>query len=91
MRRTGFWFRVLLLTALAGCKTTSFEQILTDGRTIRVKDTRFLTTTTAKITAEINPTNGVMTISVQASSRGDAAMAEAVAEGTAKGLAKGLK
>lgn len=51
-----------------------------------MRDTRFLTTTTAKITAVINPTNGVMTISVQASSRGDAAMAEAVAKGVAQGM-----
>lgn len=80
-----------LLLASSGCKTTSFEQVLDGGRTIRVRDTRFFTVTTAKITATINPTNGVMVITVQANSRGDAAMFEAGMEGAVKGAVAAAK
>lgn len=74
-----------------GCKITSFQQTLGDGRTIRASDFRLFTVTTAEIQCTMNPTSGIVVLKVKAASRADVDALAAVAAGVAKGTAEGLK
>lgn len=74
-----------------GCKTTTFEQVLNDGRRIKVRDVRFITMTAATIEGTIDPSNGVIRIRVSASSRPDPQALEAMAKGVAQGVVAAMK
>lgn len=82
---------LFVLPLLSGCKTTMFQQTLSDGRTIKVRDVRLFSVTAIELNAVINPTNGIAVIRLKTKNRGDAATIEAIANGVARGTAEALK
>lgn len=78
----------LLALCLAGCKSTTFEQTLANGTRLRATDRRAFVNTAAKIIAAVNPTNGLIEITVDATSSPANETLKALAEGAVAGAIK---